>query len=643
LSIIDRLRIEIKAASQLGLPSVANLALYRFGLASGHYRRVTPARPLAATEFLFKQLPLPQPGNYYSLIEDAAAPLLQEADEILFGKVRLFGGPPVELQLIPPGPLHHWTDYELDKAAWGVEDVKFVWEPARFGWALTLARAYRFSNDNRYAQCFWEQVETFLEKNPPNMGPNWASAQEVALRLICLTLAMQAFQDAPATTHDCEQRLLAALYQHAARLPATLPYARAQNNNHLLSEAAGIFTGGVLFENGAWQQQGWRLFNTALQTQIAADGTYIQHSTNYHRLMLQLALWVRSIAATMGLEFPVQTKTRLAAATRWLLAQMDGSTGHVSNLGNNDGTYILPLASGAFDDYRPVAQAASRAFLDAPCLPPGPWDEYCLWMGLPVDKTLVLPQPIASPTVHRLGDAQTWATLRIAQFTGRPAHADQLHVDLWWKGQPIALDPGTFQYNAAAPWDNALAATAVHNTVTVDGRDQMQRAGRFLWLDWAQATLVASEPNALTAEHDGYRKPGILHRRRLEWLAPARWQITDTLIPTSTLAREHFFRLQWLLPDWPWKLAGGALELALPTGKIILHIEIDGPASAKTKVQLVRGGELLAGDGRPNPVLGWFSSTYGQKQPALSLIAEIKAVPPVTLQSIFELQDLATQ
>jgi hypothetical protein len=504
---------------------------------------------------------------------------------------------------------------------------------------LTLARAYRFSNDNRYAQCFWEQVETFLEKNPPNMGLNWASAQEVALRLICLTLAMQAFQDAPATTHDREQCLLAALYQHAARLPATLPYARAQNNNHLLSEAAGIFTGGVLFENGAWQQQGWRLFNTALQTQIAADGTYIQHSTNYHRLMLQLALWVRSIAATMGLEFPVQTKTRLAAATRWLLAQMDGSTGHVPNLGNNDGACILPLASGAFDDYRPVAQAASRAFLDAPCLPPGPWDEYCLWMGLPVEKAPVIPQPIASPTVHRLGDAQTWATLRIAQFTGRPAHADQLHVDLGWHGQPITLDAGTFQYNAAPPWDNGLAITAVHNTVTVDGRDQMQRAGRFLWLDWAQATLLSAEPNALTAEHDGYHKLGILHRRRLEWQAPSCWQVTDTLSPTGASAQEHSFRLQWLLPDWPWKLDGGTLELALPTGKIILRIEIDDAASAKTKVQLVRGGELLAGAGRPNPVLGWFSPTYGQKQPALSLAVEVKAVPPVIFKSLFELPD----
>ncbi|HTX78094.1 MAG TPA: alginate lyase family protein, partial [Longilinea sp.] len=570
MSTIDRLSIGIRAATQLGLPSAASLALYRFGLVSGHYRRVTSIQPPVIAEFYFKQLPLPETEQYRAFIGDSGTPLLQEADEILSGKVRLFGGPPVDLQLIPPGTLHHWTEYELGKAAWGVEDVKFLWEPARFGWALTLARAYLASGNNSYAQYFWKQVETFLNGNPPNMGPNWASAQEVALRLICLTMAMQVFHDAPASTRDREQRLLAALYRHASRIPPTLPYARAQNNNHLLSEAAGIYTAGVLFENAAWQQQGWDIFNKALQAQIAADGTYVQHSTNYHRLMLQLALWVHFLAESTGIEFPALTKDRLAAATRWLLAQMDEPTGRVSNLGNNDGAYILPLAGGAFDDYRPVAQAASRAFLKAPCLPSGPWDEYCLWMGLLDDKTPPLSQPVSSPAVHRLGDDHTWAALRTVHFTARPAHADQLHVDLWWHGQPIILDAGTFQYNAVPPWDNALATTAVHNTVTVDGRDQMQRAGRFLWLDWAQATLVSAEPNAMSADHNGYRKLGIRHQRRLEWQPTSRWLITDTLLPTGSAVREHIFRLHWLLPDWPWKLEEETLELTPPAGKFTL-------------------------------------------------------------------------
>jgi hypothetical protein len=640
VSITDRFRIGIKAATQLGLPSVAYLALYRFGLVTGHYRRSTPIQQLPTNNYPFKQFPLPDRDRYRLFMGGATAPLLREADEILSGKVRLFGGPPVDLHLVPPGNLHHWTDYELGKAAWGVEDVKFLWEPARFGWALTLARAYLVSNNNSYAQYFWEQVEIFLEKNPANLGPNWASAQEVTLRLICLALATQVFHEAPATTGRREHALIAALYQHAVRIPVTLPYARAQNNNHLLSEAAGLYTAGMLFEAASWQQQGWKLFNHALQTQIASDGTYVQHSANYHRLMLQLALWVQFVARTTETEFPQPTKERLAAATRWLLAQVDGTTGRVPNLGSNDGAFILPLARGDFDDYRSVVQAASRAFLNEPHLPPGPWDEYSLWMGLPNDQSQMPSlQSVSSPAVHRLGNAQTWAMLRAVHFTNRPSHADQLHMDLWWRGQAIALDAGTFQYNAAPPWDNGLAATAVHNTITVDDRDQMLRAGRFLWLDWAQAMLLSEEPNALTVEHDGYRKLGILHRRRLEWQYPQHWLVTDTLLPVGSTLREHLFCLHWLLPDWPWKLEGGTLKLTPPAGSIMLHIEVEDDVPGTAKFQLVREGELLAGTGRPNPIMGWYSSTYGQRQPALSLAVEIKVVPPVTFKSVFELPD----
>ena len=39
----------------------------------------------------------------------------------------------------------------------------------------------------------------------------------------------------------------------------------------------------------------------------------------------------------------------------------------------------------------------------------------------------------------------------------------------------VALDAGTYSYNAPQPWANPLAQTAYHNTVTVDDLDQMER------------------------------------------------------------------------------------------------------------------------------------------------------------------------
>jgi hypothetical protein len=98
-----------------------------------------------------------------------------------------------------------------------------------------------------------------------------------------------------------------------------------------------------------------------------------------------------------------------------------------------------------------------------------------------------------SPYTIHCPDGSSWAYLRLAHFKSRPGHADQLHLDLWWRGMNIAMDAGTFSYNNPPPWDNALSTTHVHNTITINGKDQMTRAGQFLWLDWAQAAVVTHD------------------------------------------------------------------------------------------------------------------------------------------------------
>ena len=98
---------------------------------------------------------------------------------------------PVPLQLTFNEPLHHWTEYETGKAPFPfslfpIPDIKFIWEPARFGWAFTLGRAYHITQDEKYAEAFWKYFETFTDGNPPYLGPHWMNGQEVAIRLMAL-------------------------------------------------------------------------------------------------------------------------------------------------------------------------------------------------------------------------------------------------------------------------------------------------------------------------------------------------------------------------------------------------------------------------------------------------------------------------
>lgn len=624
--------------------------------------------PLILSPSLF---PLPEKERLLRIYdEQSLAGLLQEADAIVAGRVRIFSGEAIPMQLKVPGIQKHWTTFERRINAGVKGDIRFFWEVGRFGWAYTLARAHYLSGQERYVEAFYRYTRQFLEANPPNRGVHWVSGQEVALRLMALVFAYQVFASSIHTTEEDQIFLGWAIAAHAERIPPTLAYARSQNNNHLLSEAVGLYTASLALSThpsaSAWRQLGWHLFNLGLQSQVTPDGTYLQHSTNYHRMILQEALWINLLTSHAGGEkLPEKTWNLLETATHWLLTLLDPVSGHVPNLGPNDGAYILPLTVCPFDDYRPVLKASTMAFMDESPFGSGIWDEMSLWLvgdsgkhtrirnvmgkmpARPASSLALFP---ATPHILRIDGSKSWAYLRAVHFTNRPGHADQLHLDLWWRGLNVAQDAGTYLYNASHPWDNALTHASVHNTITVDGRDQMTRAGRFLYLDWAQAEVVKYETDhnayvSLTTRHNGYCRQGLIHQRKVIAFGDGHWEIGDDLLPqkgppnpsSHSKSAFHSIRLHWLLPDWPWKLEEEpgiprhTLKLQSPFGWVTLWVNCapGGPGV----LQLVRAGELLHGGGEVSPTWGWVSPTYGSKLPTLSFSVTMQSCLPLRFQT----------
>ena len=682
MSYTQNFKTALKATRQLGLRQVWWYGYYQFGLRSGLFRRMTPAKqPLNSQgnpdyKISPNLIDIPNQDWLTKVIGEEASSLFAEATEIGKGKVRLFGGPPQDLNLLVSLPLEHWTSIALDEKKANVEDIKFIWEPARFSWAYMLVRAYILSEDDSYVETFWSEFEAFTDINLVNLGPNWVSSQEVAIRIIAFIFAYQVFQKSPATTPERVQRLNTSIADHAARIPPTLAYARAQNNNHLLTEAAGLITAAKALpdhpSSGKWYRLGWGWFNQAVQSQISDAGTYVQHSTNYHRIMLEVCLWVHSL----GEEFPEETTRRLASGTKWLLSLVDPKTGRAPNLGHNDGALFLPLSSCAYHDYRPVTQAASLAFLGERPYSSGPWDEFAHWIGLydretehlddtedQTESFIVKEFPGSHLVLHNQLN-QSCALFRVARFESRPAHADQLHLDLHWRGHNVAQDAGTYLYNAPSPWENSLVKTQVHNTVTIENRDQMIRAGRFLWLDWAQASIVHQHVSEggdgfeLVAQHDGYQDLGIIHRRAVTSEQTGTWLIEDSLFMEKDYQKDqqknlsepliksgiYRTRLHWLLPDWSWEIEENetnyqtSLRLRSPHGwlNLLVGIEpatIEGSKSLRPLVELVRGGEKLLGTEPASPIAGWVSPTYGYKIPALSFAIIMESRLPIVFRS----------
>jgi hypothetical protein len=572
--------------------------------------------------------------------------IVTEADNILQGKLPYFGRlllpcgfPPNWFQNPVTGqrvsPDRSWTGMRFADDDYG--DLKFILEPSRFLFVYPLARAYAISGEERYPESFWKAVEDWARSSPPMSGPLWICGQESSLRILASSFALYAFLDSPATTPRRVAQLLSIIAAHAWRTEQTVGYARSQRSNHLFSEAVGLWTAGTLYpelkDAAAWQKRGAQLLSEAVHDQITPDGVLLQHSFNYQRMVLQLLLWTLRLAEIHQIQLNPDVRGRTQAGLEFIHNFVDAESGQAPNYGSNDGSHILPLTGCDYADYRPLLQLGACVLGRQSSVKPGPWDEPAVWLcgKSPERGELAAAGPGSSLTgYHRIGSEKSWAMVRAGSYTRRPSQADQLHVDLWWRGLNLARDAGTYLYNGDPPWNNGLAGTAVHNTVMVDGRDQMRRASRFLWLDWARAsgrsfsTKDASSPDCFVGEHDGYRRRGIRHRRMVQCVTEDAWVIVDDLLG----AGEHELRLHWLAPDLPLEVVSQSPLSVVFTGesaRFRWNVSSSSPGTAA----IVRAGKRVTGE--DEELLGWESPSYGERRAAVSIAYRVHARLPVRM------------
>ena len=117
---------------------------------------------------------------------------------------------------------------------------------------------------------------------------------------------------------------------------------------------------------------------------------------------------------------------------------------------------------------------------------------------------------------------------------------------------------------------------------------------------------------AWSAEHDGYRiaQPTLAHCRSVRLVSRLRQlEIVDRL----ETAGQHGLRLAFHLgPDIDARMVGQNAELTWS----------DGPCRRSATLFLPVGLSWSLHRGETDPVLGWYSPSFGAKQPAWALIGQ---------------------
>lgn len=506
----------------------------------------------------------------------------------------------------------HWSQISDDSTA----DVKFIWEPNRFAFVYTLVRAYAASHDEKYAEAFWKLILDWAEHNRPNTGANWMDGQEIALRLMAWTFGYHAFNNSPTATPERIAQFTLLVAAQAERIYKNIGYAISTKSNHTISEAFGLWIVGLLFPElkaaEKYRKVGGELLEREAAAQIFPDGSYAMYSLNYQRFVLQIYFYAMRLGELNNSPLSESVYRAATASIEYLYQLIDPQTGQMPVYGSNDGALVLPLNNCDFTDYRPLLQLGWYITKGERLFEPSEWDEDLFWLcgaefPSPGGRGVRGEGETSFPNggVYLLRSTNGKAVIRCTDYRSRPSHADQLHVDLWWQGHNIACDAGTYLYNGGGMWRNGLAHTPVHNTVAVDGKDQMTMVSRFTWIDWARGKVLQHGDKIWQGEHDGYQP--VNHKRTVMMLENDRWLIVDSL----NSERSHHYALHWLLNDAPFEEDKNSILL--------------WPEASRYKIQmgLTHGSarfSILRAD--PNSTRGWRSRYYGHKEPAISALLE---------------------
>jgi hypothetical protein len=435
-----------------------------------------------------------------------SAILKEKAERILAGEMLFFNA-----HWMPIGNTYNWVTnpsngYQYDNTKHWSEipdlsaeagDIKYVWEKSRFSYLLTLIR-YDYHFDQDLSEFVLAEIESWIDANPINQGPNWRCSQEISLRIFNWCYALYYYQNAVALTEARWQKIQQVLYASVHHVYHHIDFSRiAVRNNHAITETLFLTLSNVLFpfipETKKWSESGLKWLEQEIDYQIYDDGTFLQFSMNYHRVVIQLLTLGISVYTKNQRSFSKQVYEKAYKSLHFLYQCMQDENGWLPNYGSNDGALFFPLTDTDYRDYRPQLNTLHYVLTGQNLFQNVAVREDLYWSGevnvqenfIPLTKKQGV-QAFDVGGFYVCRNKEMFTFIRCGNHKDRPAQADNLHVDVWYKGENILRDSGTYKYNTDAEKLKYFMGSESHNVVMVNNQSQMLKGGRFIWYYWSQ-------------------------------------------------------------------------------------------------------------------------------------------------------------
>ena len=442
----------------------------------------------------------------------------------------------------------HWSEIPDFSAKTG--DIKYVWEKSRFTWLLTIIRN-DYHHDEDHSGFVFDEIAHWIDANPVNRGPNWRCSQEISLRILNWCFALQFYKNSAALTEARWDKIQHVIYWSLDHVYHHIDFSRiAVRNNHAITETLFLALSHMLFpyisETKKWSEKGRKWFEQEIAYQIYEDGTFLQFSMNYHRVVIQLLTLGISLTELHGKPFSEGVYKKAYKSLDFLYQCAQNETAHLPNYGANDGAWFFPLSDTDYRDFRPQLDGLHRLLTGISLYEDVAVNEESCWMGTsgtvsgkrfaPLEKKTGLIE-FPQGGYYLIREQEAFTFIKCGRYKDRPSHADNLHMDVWYKGENILCDGGSYKYNTDEETVKYFAGTESHNTVMLDDHDQMLKGPRFIWLNWSQALqadLSETEGHYIfrgEVRCFSYLGKEIVHRRKIiKTKGKPEWKVEDEIL-----------------------------------------------------------------------------------------------------------------
>ncbi|WP_051294811.1 heparinase II/III family protein [Maridesulfovibrio bastinii] len=535
-----------------------------------------------------------------------------------------------------------------------VGDSKYLWEPSRFLQVVPIARAYSLTGDDKYLDAVKKMIRSWLKQCPYLYGPQWSSSLELAIRLINWALAWQYIGGKDSKIFKDEdgrffkKEWLESIYRHMDFIRGWFSKGSSANN-HLIGEAAGLFTACATWPY--WEDcSQWRILTrdileVEVRRQIHLDGIDAEQAVSYQQFVLDFLL----VAWTSHREsFSEGYLSVVRKMISFIGAIMD-SKGNVPMIGDADDGFVTGLLPYGECPYKSLLATGGILFIRKSLRARVGKEDLKTRSLLGRNPAAVKKRKAGDRAMSRcrrfrhggyylLGSSFNEADeifilvdcgpLGLGSLAAH-GHADALSVYLSAGGNEFLIDPGTYAYHTDRKWRDYFRGTSAHNTIRVDGEDQSVIGGNFLWRDKAEAKpleiSLGGAIESFTGMHNGYSRlsdPVTVERSISFERRNSIVKIEDRLECSSSHTVEQF-----------WHFSEKCC-LSNPSNGIVVAEN----GGWRMTMSFPKNSDIKIISGQEDPPLGWISRSYGAKEPCSVVVCtkEIKNSSVLRVEFLIE-------